>query len=342
MFRNIKDKLIGYNWFLHSVKLVNNITYSNTFWKIAEERQHLGLFDYKKIAEDPIKRFYADYVPENNDKCMSMCLKDYMGVKRNKSINAIIEHGLFFGDFVSHAERVINVPSIITFGRQRVKHLRDRGIVKDIIPIGPYINYAKGLLEEDEFVKLKKDLGRVLLVFPSHSLASEGNVSKYDIDEFAAEIDRIAHNFDTVLISLHYNDIHLGVKYEEKGYRCVTSGQSNDPSFMRRQRTLIDLADMTMSNSIGTHIGYCIYLNKPHYIFKQEVEHSQNKDVQERTKTWRNWDIYREEENEVVSAFNTFTTEITNNQREVVNKYWGTEYVRTPEELKSLLTFSRF
>lgn len=341
MIRIIKDKLIGYNWFLRTVKLINNLTYKNTFRKIALRRQELDLFEYKKIAEGPIKRYYADFVPENNDKCMSMCLKDYMGVNRNKSLNAIIEHGLFFGDFVSHMEREVNVPSIITFGRQRVKHLKERGINKDIIPIGPYIHYAKGILDEDDFERLKKKLGRVLLVFPSHSLASEGNISKYDIDEFASEIDRIACGFDTVLISLHYNDIYLGVRYEEKGYRCVTSGQSNDPSFMRRQRTLIDLADMTMSNSIGTHIGYCIYLNKPHYIFKQKVEHSQNKNVQERTKSWRNWDIYREEENEVVSAFCNYVTEITEEQQEVVNKYWGTEYVRTPDELRSLLTFSR-
>ncbi len=89
------------------------------------------------------KRFYADYVPENNDKCMSMCLKDYMGVKRNKSINAIIEHGLFCGDFVSHSERVINVPSIITFGRQRVKHLRDRGIEKTLSLLGLILTMLK-------------------------------------------------------------------------------------------------------------------------------------------------------------------------------------------------------
>ena len=28
-----------------------------------------------------------------------------------------------------------------------------------------------------------------------------------------------------------------------------------------------------MANAIGTHLGYCIYLNKRHYLFEQSITH---------------------------------------------------------------------
>ena len=70
----------------------------------------------------------------------------------------------------------------------------------------------------------------------------------------------MAKDYDTVLISMIGYDIQQGFdkKYRNKGYRIVSSGTRNDPYFLNRQRDLMELADMTISNNIGTHIGYSI------------------------------------------------------------------------------------
>ena len=74
---------------------------------------------------------------------------------------------------------------------------------------------------------------------------------------------------------LYYQDILNGdaAIFEDAGFVVVTCGYREDCHFLERQRTLIKLADFTMSNSIGTHVGYCVYMGKPHYSFKQWYEY---------------------------------------------------------------------
>lgn len=337
----IKEKCLNYNGILKLNKIFNNIIVKCRFNKRLSELSKLSIFDYEELAH-PMVRYYTDFVPENNDKNMSRCLKEYMGVDVNMSIDTMIEHGLFFGDYVADREHILNVPSIITFGDQRIKHLTKKGIEKKIIPIGPYIHYASPILSHEEHLALKKKLGRVLLVFPCHSLNSEGLKSLYDIKEFSDEIDRIAQNFDTVLISLHYNDILLAKDYEAKGYKCVTSGHTNDPFFMHRHRSIIELSDITMSNAVGTHVGYCIYLKKPHYIFKQNINKKHDSVFRALQSQWVDKCIRDKEIHEVEEAFNFYSTEISEKQYKVVNYYWGVKYIKSPTELKSMLTFSKF
>ena len=335
-----KESCLKYNWLLKCNKVVNNFFFSGRFEQIVTEVKKLSIFDYKRLAM-PMMRYYTDFIPENNDKNMGRCLKEYRGVNVQDSLNAMIEHGVFFGDYVADREYILNVPSIITFGDSRIQHLTDKGVNKQIIPIGPYIHYASPLLAKEEFLRVKQHLGRVLLVFPSHSLDKEGFKSQYNIKEFTDEIDRVARDFDTVLISLHYDDVSRAVEYEKRGFICVSSGHTNDPFFMHRQRSIIELSDVTMSNAVGTHVGYCIYLKKPHYLFKQKIGGGKDNVVEKLTKRWCDDSIYEKEVSEVESAFDYYSSSITEYQFEIANKYWGFEYIKTPEKLKEILSFSK-
>lgn len=335
----LKDILIESNIFLKLNKIISFCRSYYNFKRVTIEKTKCSIFDYILISQ-PQRRLYTDYIPENNDKCMSNCLKNYMGINPYYSLDTMIEHGLFFGDYVAPREYKVKVPSIITFGEQRKEHLLSKHINKKIILIGPYIHYAHPLLSATEYEEIKKRLGRILLVFPSHSLPSEKWNAQYDINSFASEIKKVSKDYDTVLISLHYGDIALASQYEKYGYICVTSGHTNDPNFMNRQRSLIELADMTMSNSVGTHVGYCIYLNKPHYIYKQKIEQASYSNKNIDSMKWRDINIYNNEVNEVLEAFNSYHTIITNKQRQIINKYWGTEHIKTPEELRNLIQIS--
>ena len=159
--------------------------------------------------------------------------------------------------------------------------------------------------------------------------------------DLCEEIRRIGQDFDTVLISLYYADIGKAKLYEQYGFKVVTSGHENDANFVPRQRTLIELADYTMSNSVGTQIGYCVYLNKPHYVYKQKVYQvkgfSSKMEEEQRTES-----VLQAEIQEIESVFSNDTDHITQEQRELVDKFWGVKYIKTPEELKGLLSFYNY
>ena len=127
----------------------------------------------------------------------------------------------------------------------------------------------------------------------------------------------MAKDYDTVFISMIGYDIELGANkyYEDKGYVVVTSGSRSDPYFLNRQRDLIELADMTISNSIGTHIGYCICLGTPHYLFTQRIDWAGGIKEQDRITLSTRAELY--------NAFGSRRPIITPQQIEIVKKYWG-------------------
>lgn len=331
------------NWVISSnlrVELINllyRLYNSKKFKKGIETRKHTSLFNYSKLVE-PLPYVPTELVIDNNLYGIAFALKKYAGLDVNKSLDAYIEHGIFFGNLVRPEQKIWNVSQNITFSRVREMHLLNSNIGKKILPIGPFIHYADSLLNEVEIDDLKKCLGRVLLVFPSHSII--GVNSSFSYDSFIAEIEKIRKHFDTVLISLYWVDVlkpEVVQMYEAKGYKIVTSGHRYDLYFLSRQKTLIQLADMTMSNSVGTHVGYCVYLNKPHYIYQQKINNvGLNKKLQKHFDAVRNEEQLLSEEmekNEILSKFSTYQEFISKEQESVVDKFWGSSLVRKPQDL---------
>jgi hypothetical protein len=236
----------------------------------------------------------------------------------------MIEHGLYFGEFVIEDEcKLMFIDTIYTFSEYRKNAILNwfgGNLGKEIIPIGPYILSAKHFKSENKLKTLKKELGKILLVFPSHPTHSAS--TQYDVDEFLKEVDDVAKDYDTILVSLFWLDIRRGndKPYIQKGYKVVCSGIRSDRWFLSRQKDLLWLADLSMSNDIGTHIGYSVAMGVPHYIFKQKVElvgggieYSMDKYNQIRVKEY----------NEMIEAFGRKATFITDEQVSIVKKYWG-------------------
>ena len=212
---------------------------SYRFQQIIAENKNLTIFDYKNLIK-PIPYAPTDLVIDNNLYGLSYTLKKYAGLNVSRSLNASIEHGVFFGNLVRKDDRIYPVNSIVTYGPRRIKHLKEGNINKTIIPIGPYIHYASPLLTDEQFRKLKSELGKVLLVFPSHGII--GADSSYNINDFIAEIERIKVDYDSVLISLYWTDAlntTLVANYIEKGYKIVTSGHRFDLNFLSRETCII-------------------------------------------------------------------------------------------------------
>lgn len=296
----------------------------STFNQI-EKRKELNIFDYQELSKR--LAFYPYHpIPENNLYGTVLVLSRFNKI----SYFTRIEHGLYFGSMVPDRNMFNTTKQIITYSTYRKNHINNRTNIP-VACVGPYIKYAKILMLDIDFYKLKQELGKVLLVFPAHSI--ETVTASYDESEFISFIEGKKNEFDSILICLYWKDIELGrfKEYEKLGYKIVTAGHSYDYYFLDRLKTIISLADMTISNKIGTHIGYCTALHKPHYVFKSNVEYSaagENKEESEK-------ELFLRKDNDLLTclddmeivykAFNSFSYQITEEQKECISYYWGDE-----------------
>ena len=274
---------------------------------------------------------------------MDKILKEYANFPLNKKIHALFEHGILYTDLCYGVYRAHEyVPSIVA-SKYRVSVLEKQKYYSGAYAIGPYIHYAKSLLSKEELKTEKERLGKTLLVFPSHSI--EGLVSKFKLESFLDEIDRIANDFDSVRICMYYKDVTLNrfKEYQKRGYEVVTAGHYYDYNFLPRLRSIIETSDSTMSNGMGSHLGYCIYLNKPFYLYNpNEVKHVGEKNGENVEGMIHNEKIFEEsKENNIniikmINEFSTYDTKINKSQYQLISYLWGFDEVKTPSELQDL------
>lgn len=336
----IKRNLISHAFGSQLIYQISRLKNGSAMMKASEAREHLPLIDEARLAA-PIAYGPIERVIDNNMYGQAYAFRQYM--QHHRPLNAYIEHGLFWGGMIHADEYHWHVPTYITFSPLRKADILAKGIQKKVVPIGPYIHYATSLLDHDEMAELKRKLGRVLLVFPSKSIPNIQ--SSFDADAFVQEVDRMAKEFDSVLISLYYLDAARPEniqRYQARGWHIVTAGHKYDQFFLSRQRSLIELADATLSNEVGTHVGYCIHLNKPHYLFQQKLERigSSAAELQRELRLYdADEDARRNAEKEEVAqafAFNQ-AFDITPEQRLIVDKYWGSSSVMDVDSMRSAL-----
>lgn len=206
-----------------------------------------------------------------------------------------------------------------------------------IYPIGAPFFYAKSILSKEEIQKEKKRLGRNLLAFPTHSVYYAD--VKYDATGFINLLKEEQKKFDTVRICIYWRDYQRGLAkvYQDAGFECVCCGHLLEPFFLERQKALFEIADATISNAVGSYLGYSIYMNKPHWMVPDKFE---LKDLDNRGTGKKEVEIWDSSPNyqRLREAFmNNPDYKITQEQRDIVDEYWGVSCIKTPEEIRQLI-----
>lgn len=315
---------------------IYNVT---AFFKKNKSGDH-SLFEPECLIRN--ERFFCHDVYKGNFLYgMSDVLKKYSGY--TDKVCSCIEHGVYFGDYFNDKEAIKSgYPSVITFSSQRKAHIR-KVSDKMVFEVGPYIYYASSVLDEKAIKMLKKQWGKTLLVWPSHSV--DRIKTSFDYQQFIHEILKIKqeHGFETVLTCLYYRDIELqrNKVYEEAGFKVVTAGRREDPAFLERLKTFILLSDYTVSNSVGTHVGYSVVLNRPHTVLEQRIDFEMDSAAEQKHVTTLYLNSADQEKAEVQKAFATYSETISDRQRELCRKYWGIDKIRTPEELYAIFQLNQ-
>jgi len=177
--------------------------------------------------------------------------------------------------------------------------------------------------------RIKRRLKRTLLVFPLHSV-DEQEYTTYDTDAFIKRIEAVRqeHRYDSVMVCMYWHDVltHKYVPYQNQGWKVVTAGHRLDTNFLRRLRSIISLADMVVTNGVGTHIGYAVCLNKPVYVLdlpSYNTAFDVNGEKYGAAYARESAQEADKSGNEIKAAFGPYSEVLKQEQIAVVRKYWG-------------------
>lgn len=258
-------------------------------------------------------------------------LKKFLGLSETYQFKFIIEHGLYFSTQIADIELESDLPTFVTYSPFRVK------VLKKVRPfafgIGPFIHYAKHYLSDIQLKKEKKRLGKTLLFFPSHSLI--GLKASYDMDWQYKKIKTISKDFNTVRVCIYWKDVLLGIHkyYQSKGFECVTAGHILDPLFLPRLKSILETADLTISNDASSPLSYSIFMNKPHIIFYQRPKMEGRRYLKKvTTDYWQSKPYHK-----VLKEFSKIQYKITPRQRELINYYCGAKDIKSKKELLGIV-----
>jgi hypothetical protein len=291
---------------------------------------------------DLTPKFYIPYhpIPENNLYGHIQVFKNYINNKSDL-FDVHIQHGVILGRLIQNVMHNSFANKIITYSESR-KYLIQNETNKSVISVGPYIRYAFSRIPIDLINKMKVQNGKTLLVFPAHSSVDRTKIS-FDQKCFVDKIKDIVEKYEikTVLINLFYSDCNKESidYYEQEGFKVCSAGYWLSENFLPNLRTLIELSDFTMSNRVGTHIGYCIALNKPHYIFNQDYkeEFIGLKGQEDLKQTLSNEYYSRIDLDKIESIFMEENFSISNEQIKIVNEFWGNDIFYSPKEMIEVL-----
>lgn len=293
--------------------------------------------DMKKVRQE---EWFGDFYS------IGRTLREYAELPQSYQINGNIEHAPQLSNVVEGGFGIHKTRASIVCSPYRAKIIENAPNNHGAYAVGPYIAYAKHAYSKEKLEKEKKRLGKNLLVFPTHSTL--GLKVTYDMENFCEEINDIGKDFDSIRICLYWKDVLDGAAkfYEKEGYEVVTAGHYYDPLFLSRQKSIIETSTKTMSNHMGSYVGFCIHMNKPHYV--TPFSDSTPVPVKEEGEglSERQFAMFKKVSNimesdpeymELLRAFSINLDKISFQQRRLTNKYWGSEMVKTPRELRELL-----
>ena len=212
------------------------------------------------------------------------------------------------------------------------------------LAIGPWIQYARPVLEDGELQVLRQILGPTLLVLLAHSW--DRVERRMDLDACVAAVREIggAGGYRTVIWLRHWQDPPLPPL--PQGWIVACNGHRSNPWFLDALRTLLELSDGLATNAFGTHLGYAVALERRlHWVdVEAEQDLSGLAEVQsaQEVQEWRERQRLSKEVSEALSgetSGSATSSEVMKTIRRLLDPFWGFECVHEPQELAIILRY---
>ena len=245
----------------------------------------------------------------------------------------IIEHGIHFGMRVTKPcfPRAFQGAYLIP---------RYREVYGNHFPLyclGPMLHYVKPYYDEKHTFDLKAKLKKTLLVVPFHT--HELSVGKGDCNKFIDYVMNVeGKNYDTILVCAYWGDLENPIyrDFSSHGAKIVSAGFRGSPLFIKRLRTIIELADSVVSDAVGTYLGYCMYLGKPVTLIEDNIKIDEFEKSEPQVTDFS----LEQTKEKFFKYFAPGVQAFSEKQMDLYNLYWGSNSIKTPEEIRSILSIN--
>jgi hypothetical protein len=263
-------------------------------------------------------------------------LKQYVGYPNRYSLKAVLEHGLFFDDWMWDVDRFARLPLLFSNSTFRSEiHRRKTG--KPSIPIGFGYLYAMTNFNSIHGVKSDRAMREGTIVFPSHSTHHIKAV--FDHGRYAKKLNELPDKYKPISVCIYWKDFLHGHHsfYEKEGFRIITAGHIYDPDFLYRFHDICRRFKYSTSNNIGGHLFYSVKSGcRFFYTPSDKINHEVHADVPLGGFT----SLYNRIKEKSISLFSEPEDKMNRDQVEFVDEYIGSAHFKTSEELRDLFMYA--
>lgn len=339
---NAKDQLIHFRDNSYIKKVISDFETIDSIkdYKLFKK----AVLDYKAFVGKRDRIFsFVQYGGEGLHYGHRKAFFEYAGEENLKNSNYLLpyfEHGINWQEQYYSLYNQINLHSLVFQGKYKNEMIHRKRPNLPIYNIGPYVYYAKPYYTKKIFETTKQKNGKTLLLYPLHTC--EGATAEYDRAEFVKKIvDCFKMEYNTIMVSVYWNDVDdpLYDAFEAEGMQLVSAGYRGDQKFISRLRTIIELSDMTAGNHLGTHIGYCLMLNRDHVIFNVNAQANESF----RHLSGCEQRLYYETLKLFYKAFSQVKPNVEEKKMQnlLFDKYWGgINCIKSVEEAKRIISVS--
>ena len=210
-----------------------------------------------------------------------------------------------------------------------------------VFAVGPYIQYAKSIYDEDVLTEMKKNNGKTAVFFITHS--AEQSFVVYDEKRILNQILEIyAKRYDTVLVCAYWCDIDKEIYNElsRNGIKVVSAGFRFDEKFVQRLRTIMDLGDDIFVYGFTSAIIYALSLKKNLFVLNCNESYSSN-NLPKYIPVVRMMD--KPEYSYVRNILNKFGEEkqlVSEKEKRDIELYFGLNQIKSVEEIRMIYEIS--
>jgi hypothetical protein len=255
-----------------------------------------------------------------------LALKLYCGWPWDRPLKVIVPHGVVFNrEYLWESERQARLPVILVYPDYRMASYRS-GTRKVVLPgTAPFVFICRMLRGSSQ-----PRAGT--LFFPAHS--THGVTAQTDHAAIADRLARLDGRFHPVRVCVYWRDFLAGRQqaYADRGFEIVSAGHMYDPRFMVRLYHLLAMHRFASSHTSGSYIFQAVHAGCSYF-------HLSGLAVELKADGPANLKDFCEpaEAQPAIAAFSEMRDEVTDEQRRVVESYFGSKNISSPPAMREIL-----